>query len=97
MLSKQLVVLPSLPRYMLDRTSPKVARKMCHLNMQKAFASSAQMVQDPSPYEQLVKTKICTMSLHNASPTFAANGIVRSKDLSKKAEFLYHLEIVAAK
>ena len=45
--------------------------------------------------QQSVKPIICTIPLHNASPDFAADVVVRSNDCLEIAKLLYHLETVA--
>ena len=42
--------------------------------------------------QQSVKPVICTIPLHNASPDFAADGVVDRPEIAK---LLYHLETVA--
>ena len=41
------------------------------------------------------KPIVCTIPLHNASPDFAADVVVRSNDRPEIAELLYYLETVA--
>ena len=45
--------------------------------------------------QQSVKSMVCTIPLHNASPDFAGDVVMRSNDCPEIADLLYHLEIVA--
>ena len=42
--------------------------------------------------QQSMKPIVCTIPLHNASPDFAADVVVRSNDRPEIAKLLYHLE-----
>lgn len=52
-------------------------------------------VSKSSGSQQMVKTIVRTIPMHNPSPDLATDVLVQSNDLYTIAELLYHIEIVA--